>query len=78
MDDVSPVQRTNIEAFSFFHRLSTGAKKPPKQTITEREECSECCGAGFVSSVTTIRHQHPADEWTIPSLLPISLNGSFT
>lgn len=40
-------------------------------------KCRECHGSGFSIDPTTIIIRHPADEWTISSLLPISLNGSF-
>jgi hypothetical protein len=78
VDDVSPHERRQIETFSFFFRMKTGEPKPPKQTFEEQHMCHECGGEGYLTNTTRIRHQHPADEWTIPSLLPISLNGSFT
>lgn len=78
MDDVSPHERKQIENFSFFFRLKTGEPEPPKQIIEDRCVCHACDGEGYTTTKTRVRHQHPADEWTVPSLLSISSNGSFS
>jgi hypothetical protein len=78
MDDVSPFERNRIENFSFMFRMRTGEPEPPKQEFTDVDECPKCLGSGTIKHTRRIRHQHPADEWTIPSLLPLSVNGSFT
>lgn len=41
-------------------------------------KCDACKGSGKSTGLTPLFLPHPADEWTVPSLLSISSNGSFT
>lgn len=44
----------------------------------ETDSCAKCKGSGKAPPDGPLLIPHPADEWTVPSLLALSINGSFT
>lgn len=79
--------RCRVEAQTFFNCLASDTASAQAVFETVVEPCAVCfgdlgceaCGGSCeIRTSRPVQMPHPADSWTLRSLLPLSINGSFT